>query len=327
MLRIGPLTTSPVAHAAARYLAYGVAVLIMSAATGWAMLKVGGTVLSLTDSAIIDGSGKADPVAGHEAALDNAVAPMPDPVAANASAPVEARAVVAPTRVSSDQPENDPAADFHSGSSGTYKTYCVRLCDGYYWPISFSTTSERLDRDAELCQSACRAPARLFVHRMPGGGPGTMVSLDGLPYTALKTAFQFRTKYDAQCKCQAQPWEDAARDQHRLFAAAESARKGNGAAAAEVKRLAAKLQAERIDAENAKKLADAQASKQLAELAKSNPEETRPPRRSGDQFASRIGTAPTVMRLGLPPEPPGHGRFIPASGSGRAWTDKVFSGN
>ena len=27
--------------------------------------------------------------------------------------------------------------------SGTYRTVCVRSCDGYYFPISYATTAER----------------------------------------------------------------------------------------------------------------------------------------------------------------------------------------
>ena len=326
MLRIAPLTSVRIARAAVRYAAYGVAVVAMSTGAVWGIAQVGGALLRMTDAAIIDGSGKADPAAAHVSASDDGSSAVASPPDVAALVPtVEPKSPLAQTRVSSDSPESDPASDFHNGWAATYKTYCVRLCDGYYWPVSFSTTSERLDRDAETCQSACGSPTRLFVHRIPGGGPGTMVSLDGLPYTALKTAFQFRTKYDAQCKCQPQPWEEASRDRHSLFAAIADARKGSQTAADEIKRLTAKVEAERLDAEIAKKAADLQAAKQLAQLS-GKAGELRPFRRSSDQLAGRAGD-PSVMRLGLPPDPPARGRFIPASGSGRAWTERVFSGN
>jgi len=37
--------------------------------------------------------------------------------------------------------------------STTYRTICVRLCDGYYWPISYATTPESFDRDRQKCES------------------------------------------------------------------------------------------------------------------------------------------------------------------------------
>lgn len=85
---------------------------------------------------------------------------------------------------------------------GTFRTLCVRSCDGYYFPISFSTTRDRFGDDAQSCSSMCPgAQAQLFVHPNPGGGPETMVSVDGQPYSDLPTAFQYRTNLDASCSC------------------------------------------------------------------------------------------------------------------------------
>ena len=49
----------------------------------------------------------------------------------------------------------------------TYRTLCVRLCDGYYFPVSFSTLPNHFQRDSELCQSQCAAPAELSTTRTP----------------------------------------------------------------------------------------------------------------------------------------------------------------
>ena len=38
----------------------------------------------------------------------------------------------------------NPSGD--GAPSGTYHTVCVRTCDGYYFPISYSTNASRLDR-------------------------------------------------------------------------------------------------------------------------------------------------------------------------------------
>ncbi len=50
----------------------------------------------------------------------------------------------------------------------TYRTMCVRRCDGFYYPISFSTLPSRFPQDSAICQSQCAAPADLFVYKNPG---------------------------------------------------------------------------------------------------------------------------------------------------------------
>jgi hypothetical protein len=87
-------------------------------------------------------------------------------------------------------------------SNGTYRTLCVRTCDGYYFPISFSTVPNQFPVDAETCQRMCPgAQSELYYHPNPGGGPETMVSVAGVPYSSLPTAFQYRTSFDASCSC------------------------------------------------------------------------------------------------------------------------------
>ena len=84
----------------------------------------------------------------------------------------------------------------------TYRTVCVRLCDGYYFPISFSTLPNHFQRDAEACQSKCAAPAQLYYYQNPGGAVDQMVSFtDNELYTRLKTAFLYRKEYINGCSC------------------------------------------------------------------------------------------------------------------------------
>jgi hypothetical protein len=75
---------------------------------------------------------------------------------------------------------------------GTYRTLCVRLCDGFYFPVSFSTPRERFARDAKQCEQSCPSRSRLFVHRNPGESADDMVDLAGRPYRKLPTAFFMR---------------------------------------------------------------------------------------------------------------------------------------
>ena len=84
----------------------------------------------------------------------------------------------------------------------TYRTLCVRLCDGYYFPVSFSTLPNHFQRDAELCQSQCAAPAELYYHQNPGGAVEQMVSVSTQqPYTSLKSAWRYRKEFVQGCSC------------------------------------------------------------------------------------------------------------------------------
>ena len=83
---------------------------------------------------------------------------------------------------------------------GTYRTLCVRTCDGYYFPISFSTSEDRFATDADACEAMCPG-ARLYYHPNPGGGPENMTAITGEPYSTLPTAFQYRQSYNASCAC------------------------------------------------------------------------------------------------------------------------------
>jgi hypothetical protein len=96
--------------------------------------------------------------------------------------------------------------------SGTFRTVCVRACDGYYFPISYSTVQSRFADDARTCQRECPATAaELYTYRNPGEDIAQAVSLNGQAYTALPTAFQYRKEYSAACSCRrpGQSWADA----------------------------------------------------------------------------------------------------------------------
>jgi hypothetical protein len=95
-----------------------------------------------------------------------------------------------------------PANQFGNLGFATYRTLCVRLCDGYYFPVSFSTLPNHFERDAQVCQSQCAAPAELYYHQNPGEAVEQMVSFGGQqPYTALRTAFRYRKEFVNGCSC------------------------------------------------------------------------------------------------------------------------------
>jgi hypothetical protein len=106
------------------------------------------------------------------------------------------------------------------GNGEAYRTVCVRLCDGYYWPISFAADSSDLARDSAKCEQSCSMPAKLYYAPMLGEAP-ELIDLNGEAYTKLRTAFQFRVSYNPSCKCRAHPWETEAQERHKTYAATE----------------------------------------------------------------------------------------------------------
>ena len=96
--------------------------------------------------------------------------------------------------------------------SGTYHTVCVRACDGFYFPISYSTVPSRFADDARACQRQCpAAEAELYSFRNPGENMEQAVSVTGQPYTSLANAFRYRKEIIAGCSCRrpGQSWAEA----------------------------------------------------------------------------------------------------------------------
>ena len=96
--------------------------------------------------------------------------------------------------------------------SGTFRTVCVRTCDGAYFPISFATVPARFPDDEKACKALCpAAEASLYAYRNPGEDMNAAVSISGQPYTALPNAFKFRAEFNPSCSCKAagQSWADA----------------------------------------------------------------------------------------------------------------------
>ncbi len=97
------------------------------------------------------------------------------------------------------------------GGNG-YRTLCVRTCDGYYFPISFSTSPTRFGEDEQTCQRLCPASeAVLYSHRNPGEDVTQAVSSGGRVYKDLPNAFRYRREFNAACSCKqpGQTWADA----------------------------------------------------------------------------------------------------------------------
>ncbi|MFN5713262.1 MAG: DUF2865 domain-containing protein, partial [Bradyrhizobium sp.] len=125
----------------------------------------------------------------------------------------------------------------YAGQSGTFRTVCVRTCDGAYFPISFATTQARFAADEQVCKAQCpAAEASLFAYRNPGEDINQAVSISGQSYSSLPNAFKYRTEFNPSCSCRAagQSWaealkavddQSAAAQQGDIIVTEESARK------------------------------------------------------------------------------------------------------
>jgi len=100
-----------------------------------------------------------------------------------------------------------------SGPMGnTYRTICVRTCDGYYFPISYSTTQDHFRDDEAACQRMCpAAEVSLYTYHNPGEDVSQAVSLNGRLYSELPTAFQYRKAVSPACSCRrpGESWAEA----------------------------------------------------------------------------------------------------------------------
>ena len=116
----------------------------------------------------------------------------------------------------------------------TYRTLCVRLCDGYYFPINYSALPSQFSKDATACQAGCAAPARLYVYRNPGEETEQMVSVQGSAYNDLKTAWRYRKEYVQGCSCKEAEFDQAEIDKANTEAKTERTEPATGSGGGKV---------------------------------------------------------------------------------------------
>ena len=85
-------------------------------------------------------------------------------------------------------------------ATGGSRTLCVRVCDGYYFPISNTASRSPYNIDAAVCQSmyAEVGQAELFV-QPSGSDVDQAVSLSGKRYADQPYAFEYRQSYNESC--------------------------------------------------------------------------------------------------------------------------------
>ncbi len=77
---------------------------------------------------------------------------------------------------------------------GGSQAFCVRTCDGRYFPISASDSQSR----AASCNSFCPASETRVVY---GGNIDNAATEGGKPYSELPNAFRYRNEIVAGCTC------------------------------------------------------------------------------------------------------------------------------
>ena len=113
---------------------------------------------------------------------------------------------------------NNAGSPFGSGDltpsdqTSTFRTICVRTCDGFYFPVSYSASQAKFRDDEQACQRMCPASeVMLFTYRNPGEDVNQAVSVSGQPYTGLPNAFKYRQEFNPACSCKrpGESWAEA----------------------------------------------------------------------------------------------------------------------
>lgn len=79
-------------------------------------------------------------------------------------------------------------------STGGGQAYCVRTCDGRYFPLAATGNQSK----AETCNSFCPSAATEIVY---GGSIDNAETDNGTPYSDLPNAFRYRNEIVAGCTC------------------------------------------------------------------------------------------------------------------------------
>jgi hypothetical protein len=126
-------------------------------------------------------------------------------------------------------PESPPHPAFYSFKAHTspnmsYRIFCVRECDGFYYPLSEGSTPGSFLAEEAKCQSSCSSPAKLFYSATPGEDAAGMVALTGERYGEIANAFRYRSEYVESCACKPKPWsaEAKARFERRAVLATQT---------------------------------------------------------------------------------------------------------
>ncbi len=87
-----------------------------------------------------------------------------------------------------------PRSETRARYGGGGQAFCVRSCDGRYFPVTASDNASR----AASCNSFCPASETKVVY---GSNIDNAATDNGKPYSELPNAFRYRTEIVAGCTC------------------------------------------------------------------------------------------------------------------------------
>jgi hypothetical protein len=105
---------------------------------------------------------------------------------------------------------NDDGRIRYSAPPGNYRTLCVRTCDGYYFPMSSSSSPSDFERDQANCQSSCPGTeVQIYYHRTSEESDAMLSGLSGQPYADLPSAWLYKqTGVQSPPGCTCSPLQD-----------------------------------------------------------------------------------------------------------------------
>lgn len=104
------------------------------------------------------------------------------------------RSAPPPSYADPGDPQSVDPGERGSSIGGPAVSYCVRTCDGHFFPIQRNASVSPV----ETCQSFCPSATTKIYN---GSGIANAVSLDGRRYADLPNAFAYRDKVVANCSC------------------------------------------------------------------------------------------------------------------------------
>ena len=91
-------------------------------------------------------------------------------------------------------------------ASSSRRLLCVRLCDGFFFPVSRAARTSHAASDEAACSQLCPdAPTELFYQPTGSDLIEDAVSATGQRYTDLPVALRYRSTFDDTCSCHRSP--------------------------------------------------------------------------------------------------------------------------
>jgi hypothetical protein len=127
------------------------------------------------------------------------------------------------TRGHPDQPQpglwRDNKADRQGApDEGTFRTLCVRLCDGVPLPHQLQDTSRKARQRREELRAQLPLTGTAIRPSNPDQTVDDLVDIERRAYRNLPTALLYRSRYIADCTCRGNPWDEVSIARHRSYA-------------------------------------------------------------------------------------------------------------